>query len=159
MHYVDTEYTHRLSNKNARRFCVFSMTTVYHSMTDVSSLANHKSEAVYHSMTDVSSFANHKSEAVYRGFRTKMVYLDYITCLRYAILVRKPRYIQTCLSQFRVPVISQKKTCNFRPPPTNFQNRRRHTSPFHRHLCKSVRRKPCRETLFGCLSFDRNGRR
>ena len=56
--------------------------------------------------------------------------------------------------------ISEKKTCNFRKKKKcNFQNRHRHTSPFHRPLCKSVRRKACQETLFGCLSFDRNGSR
>ena len=30
--------------------------------------------------------------SIYRGFPTRMVYLDYITCLRYTIVVRNPRY-------------------------------------------------------------------
>ena len=32
-------------------------------------------------------------ESLYQEFRTRMVYLDYITCLRYTVLVRNPRYI------------------------------------------------------------------
>ena len=35
----------------------------------------------------------------YRGIRTRMVYLDYITCLRYTILVRNPRHVQ-----FKIPL-------------------------------------------------------
>ena len=29
----------------------------------------------------------------YQGFRTRMVYLDYIACLRYTIMVRNPQYV------------------------------------------------------------------
>ena len=32
------------------------------------------------------------SPVVYQGLWTRMVYLDYITCLRYSILVPNPRY-------------------------------------------------------------------
>ena len=32
------------------------------------------------------------SMGAFRGFPTRMVYLDYITCLRYTILVRNPRF-------------------------------------------------------------------
>ena len=61
------------------------------------------------------------------------------------ILNFKKKRCQTCLPQFHVPVISQKKTYNF-------QKRHRHTSPFHRHLCKSVRRKACRKRFLAvCL--------
>ena len=41
----------------------------------------------------------------FRGFPTRMVYLDYITCLRYSILVGNPRFVldnfvEKCISQF-----------------------------------------------------------
>ena len=36
--------------------------------------------------------ASLSTSKTYRGFQTRMVYLDYITCLRYTILVRNPRY-------------------------------------------------------------------
>ena len=35
---------------------------------------------------------------LFRGFRARMVYLQYITCLRYTVLVRNPRILFVCLS-------------------------------------------------------------
>ena len=35
-----------------------------------------------------------RKNLAYRGFPTRMVYLDYISCLRYTILVRNPRIIR-----------------------------------------------------------------
>ena len=39
---------------------------------------------------------------VYRGFRTRMVYLDCLTCLRYTILARNPRYFSPQVGQASV---------------------------------------------------------
>ena len=40
---------------------------------------------------DVKQPTNNNNLLWFRGFRTRMVYLDYITCLRYTILVGNPR--------------------------------------------------------------------
>ena len=38
-------------------------------------------------------FVNAMCLCIYRGFLTRMVYLFYISCLRYTILVRNPQYV------------------------------------------------------------------
>ena len=118
-----------------------------------------------------------------------MLYFHFLTPYKYLsltsqMLLFQTHTQQTYLPQFRVPVISQKKTCNFRKKTLSFSESQysatfstytcvsyiKHAhhnnkkmantiiifydkSPFRSHLCKSVRRKACRETLFGRLSF------
>ena len=50
-----------------------------------------KSEVAFTSSKIIAAEHKKLSPIQYRGFRARMVYLDYITCLRYTILVRNPR--------------------------------------------------------------------